>query len=168
MKKHQLLLIAALGASVIAGSAQAQLYPRSRDTTGIPSESGKDATFKIKRKTISGTVKSVDVPKKRLVMENGKGSKAAEIPVEVGPSIIKAGKGGATVADIRAGDKITVFGELTVQGGIRAMEITLPKERMSIAPPEKPKKTSKKDAPKEPAGDGAVKVDEPKTETKGK
>jgi len=153
MRIHRICTLAAVTAWLAAGPAQAQVFPR---PTGprLPSESGKNEGFRIKRKTVSGTVKSVDVEKKKMVVETGKGSKSAEMIVDVGPSVIKAGKGGATLGDARAGDKVTVYGEITIQGGIRAMEITLPKERMSIAPPEKPKKVSKKDA----------KAEEPKPE----
>ena len=42
----------------------------------------------------------------------------------------KAGKGGAKFEDIKVGDKISVYGESTVQGGLRSMEMRLPKERM--------------------------------------
>ena len=93
-----------------------------------------------------------------------RGSKTLDVPVDVGPSLIKAGKGGATFADIRTGDKVKVYGEVTVRGGIRAMEITLPKERMSIPPPEKPKKTAKASKKEADKADESKKSDEPKKE----
>lgn len=153
MRMKQLCTLAALTVCVAAGGAQAQYLPQPGNRNTIPNESGKDQGFRIRRKEISGTVKSLDAEKKKLVVQTGKGSKTKDVPVDVGPSLIRAGKGGATFADIRSGDKITVLGEVTIQGGLRAMEITLPKERMSIPPPEKPKKTAKKKSNKDAAKD---------------
>lgn len=93
-------------------------------------DTGKVFQFAIKRKSVSGTIKSVDSDKKWVVLA----VKQKEMPIDVGPSIIRAGKGKATFEDMKVGDKISVYGESTVQGGLRAMEITLPKERMSIPP----------------------------------
>jgi len=70
-----------------------------------------------------------------------------EIPVDVGPALIRAGKGGATFADIQVGDRVEAYGEVTIQGGLRAIELSLPKERMSIAP----KSKRREQPPKEPA-----------------
>jgi hypothetical protein len=114
-----------------AGSASAQIYPGGGGglNTGKNDDTNR-LKFGIKRRTASGTVKSLDNDRKTLVLASG----AKELPIDVGPSVIKAGKGGATFADIKVGDKISVYGESTVQGGLRAMEMHLPKERMSIPP----------------------------------
>jgi len=107
----------------------------------------------IPRKRVQGTVKSLDNDKRTLMLSVlGKNKKPVEMAIDVGPSLIFAGKGNATFADIHADDPIKVWGEMTVQGGIRAMEITLPPSRMSIPPPPKPEKHKKKKASKpEPA-----------------
>ena len=87
----------------------------------------------------------------------------------MGPSLIKAGKGSATFADIKDGDKVKVYGEVMVQGGIRAMEITLPKERMSIPPTPKvkPVKAAKTETPKD-ADKTDKKADDKKKDKKAK
>lgn len=131
-------LAATLGLTALAGPTFAQVLPRSTDRNrGTTDDTGKAFQFSIKRRSVSGTVKSVDADRKTLVLDQGK---SKEIPIDVGPSLIKAGKGSATFTDIQVGDKISVYGESTVQGGLRAMEIQLPKQRMSIAPPSKPKR----------------------------
>lgn len=131
------VLWALAGSLTLTGTAFAQVLPRP-NAGQTPNDTGKAFQFNIQRRSTSGVVKSLDAEKKTLVLETGKGK---EMPIDVGPSLIKAGKGRATYEDIQVGDKISVYGESTVQGGLRAMEITLPKERMSIAPPKKVKKT---------------------------
>lgn len=106
----------------------------------FPEDSRGQRGFQIKRKTVQGTVKSADAEKKLLVLNLGDEKDAKELSVEVGPCRIFAGPGSATLADFKPGDKLKIFGETTVQGTLRAMDIWAPKERMSIAPPEKPKK----------------------------
>jgi hypothetical protein len=114
-----------------AGSASAQIYPGGGGglNTGKTDDTNK-LKFAIKRRTASGMVKSLDNDRHTLILASGQ----KEIPVDVGPSVIKAGKGGAKFEDIKVGDKISVYGESTVQGGLRSMEMRLPKERMSIPP----------------------------------
>ena len=139
--KSRWALWALAGLVGLTGSALAQVLPRSTDRSGrATDDTGKAFQFSIKRRSVKGAVKSLDSDRKTLVLDLGK---EKEIPIDVGPSLIKAGKGSATFADIKVGDKISVYGESTVQGGVRAMEITLPKERMSIAPPSKPKREKK-------------------------
>lgn len=102
----------------------------------------------IKRRSIAGVLKSKD-PEKKLFVVTLDGSKQQyDVPVDLGPVPIDAGKGRATLVDLQPGDRLKVFGEVTIQGGIRAMEVTAPPERMSIAPPEKPKKVKKERASK--------------------
>lgn len=126
----------ALAASLaVTGSAFAQVIPGNRGPGRTPDDTGKVFQFNIKRRAVSGTVKSLDEDRKVVMLEQ----KGKEMPIDVGPSLIKAGPGKATFADIKVGDKISVYGESTVQGGLRAMEITLPKERMSIPPPKRDK-----------------------------
>jgi hypothetical protein len=140
---------AMLGAGLAAHGVGAQVaLPGSG--TRLPRDARGNLKLQIKRETVSGTVKSVDTARKQLVLQAGKEKKAREVPVEVGPCVIKAGKGSATLADIQVGDKVRVFGEVTVQGGLRAMEITLPAERMSI-PPAGKKKPAEAPAEKKPA-----------------
>jgi len=134
----------------LLGSAAFQL-PRGTTVDRTPRDTGKAFDFQIKRRSLSGVVKSLDAEKKSLVLETGKGKDAKETLVDVGPAVLKAGKGHAVFADIKVGDKVSVYGETTVQGGVRAMEMTLPKERMSIPPAGKPKKEPKPEAPKSPA-----------------
>ena len=140
--------VPALVVLLVPGMAGAQLpgTPGGRNRT--PDDVNRGLQFNIKRRTVRGTVKSVDSDKKLLVVQAGQ-EKAKDVLIDVGPSRIRAGRGQATVADIKPGDKISVYGESMVQGGLRAMEITLPKERMSIAPPEKPKKVKRTPAEKE-------------------
>lgn len=145
------LLAPAVGLSLLLSQACGGQYLPRTGGSRLPSENRLDPNLKIKRKTVSGTVKAVDSEKKTLIVASGKSDKAADVPVDVGPSLIKAGKGGATLVDIKVGDKIRVWGEVTVQGGLRAMEITLPKERMSI-PPVVKKKDVKSKEEKKPAG----------------
>ena len=142
-------LLALAAVLTLTGSAFAQVLPRSSDRNGRSTDdTGKPFQFSIKRRSVKGAVKAVDADKKTLLLDLGKGK---EIPIDVGPSLIKAGKGRATFTDIQVGDKIEVYGESTVQGGVRAMEITLPKERMSIAPPTKPKREKKAKTAEKPA-----------------
>lgn len=119
---------------VAAQAASAQIIPGGGSNSRIGNGNTRDDTgrvkFSIKRKRVSGTIKSLDSDRKWLVLTVSK----KEMPIDVGPSIIRAGKGRATFEDMKVGDKISVYGESTVQGGLRAMEITLPKERMSIPP----------------------------------
>jgi hypothetical protein len=142
MRSRAVWMVPVVVGSLLAGPVLAQLYP-GRPTTDRNQDTGKAFQFNIKRRSINGSVKSLDSEKKILVVASGKDKGLKEVPVDVGPAVIKAGKGSATFADIQVGDKITVYGESTVQGGLRAMEITLPKERMSIAPPSKPKKVKR-------------------------
>lgn len=119
-----------LASCFLVGAATAQLglprtYQPRPDDTGL--------SFKIKRRSVSGEVKSVDATKKTLVLA----SSSKEVPVDVGPAIIRAGNGMATFADLQVGDKLSVYGETTVQGGIRAMTIQAPKERKSVEIPKK-------------------------------
>lgn len=139
--------LAGLLLALAAGGARAQLsLPRQNDRRD--NENRASLGLKIARRTVSGLVKSLDPEKRLFVLTTGKGERARDVAVDVGPSLIKAGKGGATFADLHAGDKVSVWGEVTVHGGLRAMEITLPKERMSIPPPEKPKREKKSDEKK--------------------
>jgi hypothetical protein len=145
-------LIAVTLTLLLAGVAAAQILPGGANTVDrTPRDTGKAFDFQIKRRTVSGVVKSLDGEKKTLVLESGKGKEAKDVPVDVGPAVLKAGKGLATFEDIKVGDKITVYGETTVQGGLRAMEMTLPKERMSIAPSSKAKKKDEPKKAEEPA-----------------
>ncbi len=106
----------------------------------FPEDSRGNRGFQIKRKTVQGSVKSTDGEKKLLVLNVGDEKEPKELRVVVGPCRIFAGPGSATLADFKPGDKLKVYGETTVHGNLRAMDIWAPKERMSIAPPEKPKK----------------------------
>ncbi len=101
----------------------------------------------IRRRTVSGTVKQSDTERKHLVLASTSGKPGTEVHVDVGPALIRAGKGQAKFDDLKVGDKLRIFGEVTIQGGLRAMEITAPKERMTIPPPVKPPKVK---VPKEP------------------
>lgn len=164
MKKSTVRALSALvGSVLLAGAAHAQ-YPI-RTGGGRTSEDRDPARrFQIKRRTVSGRVKSVDTEKKTFVVAGSK-----ETAVDVGPSLIKAGKGSATVNDIKVGDRVKVFGEATVQGGIRAMEITLPSERMSIPPLTSAERKARELAlskPKEPSEPAAE--EKPKEEKKSK
>jgi len=145
-------LSAAALTALSAGGVQAQVFPGGGGVPGggggggLPGRAGVGGQttgamkLLIKRRTVSGAVKSSDADKKYLVVASGEGKDAKEVLIDVGPSLIKAGNGSATFKDIQPGDKVRVYGEVMVQGGVRAMEITLPKERMTIPPPEKPKK----------------------------
>jgi hypothetical protein len=138
------VLPAVLATLALAGSAAAQLPLPTGGGARINTDSRTPQKLKIPRKTVSGLVKAVDVEKKLFTLTAKNSGKELELPIDVGPSLIKAGKGSATMADIQSGDKVRVWGEVTAQGGIRAMEITLPKERMSIPPPQKPKRVKVK------------------------
>ena len=164
MRSRVVWMAAVVLGAVAAGPVLAQLYP-GRPSTDRTQDTGKAFQFSIKRRSVSGSVKSVDGEKKTLVVQTGKDKSLKETPIDVGPAIIRAGKGQATFADIHVGDKISVYGESTVQGGIRAMEITLPRERMSIAPASKPKKVKSSDkktgdAAKKPESEEAPKKEE--------
>jgi len=132
------LLPALAGSLLAAGAARAQYPPGGvmGGGTQLPRDARGNLKLQIKRSAISGVVKNVDADKKQLLVDT-KSKKGHEVPVDVGPCIIKAGKGSARLADIQPGDKIHVYGEVTVQGGLRAMEITLPSSRMTIPPPSK-------------------------------
>lgn len=139
MRNTKIWLLPALAGSLLAAGAARAQYPPGGvmgGNTQLPRDARGNLKLQIKRSTISGVVKTVDTDKKQLILDT-KSKKGHEIPVEVGPCIIKAGKGSAHLADIQAGDKIRVYGETTVQGGLRAMEITLPSNRMTIPPPSK-------------------------------
>jgi len=142
---HNRWLIAApalLSLSLLVGPAEAQFPGTSRGPVNpFPNDSrGGQQGFQIKRRFVNGVVKSRDAEKKVVVLNTGGEKQAKELPVEVGPCRIFAGPGKATLADIQVGDKVRIYGESTIQGGLRAMDVWLPKERMSIPPPEKPKK----------------------------
>jgi hypothetical protein len=123
---------ALVGSLLLPGVARAQYGGLPGRPQG-PEETTTGRSYKIKRKTVHGTVKAVNKDKKSLtVAVDRDGGK--EVPVDASGGIIRAGKGWGTVADIQPGDKIRVYGESTVQGGVRSMEMTLPPARMSIAP----------------------------------
>lgn len=138
MRKRVLRAVpAAITLALLAGSAHAQYVPPGAIQRPDPTNNT-GLKFKIKRRSVSGTVKAVDPDKRTLVLASTQGAK--DVPVDASLGEIKAGKGSAKVADIRTGDKITVYGEVTVQGGLRAMEITLPPSRMTVPPAPKVKK----------------------------
>ncbi|HEU4754040.1 MAG TPA: hypothetical protein VFU47_13100, partial [Armatimonadota bacterium] len=138
---------ALLGLALFSLPAGAQVIGGPIGGGGIqqPNETTAPRKYQIPRRTVSGVVKSVDKEKMTVTVATGKGKSEKLVPVDASAGVYKAGKGSATFQDIHEGDKIKVYGEATVQGGLRAMEITLPKERMSIAPvkPEKPAKSEK-------------------------
>jgi hypothetical protein len=163
------LLPALAGSLLLAGAAGAQLpggvLGRGTDLTR---DARGNLKLTIRRSTISGVVKSVDAEKKQMIVET-KNRKAPEVPVDVGPCIIKAGKGSAKLADIQPGDKVRVYGEVTVQGGLRAMEISLPSSRMTIPPPSKAdRKAAEKKAAEERKAAADAKGEEKKPEEEGK
>ncbi len=165
-------------ALTVAGASQAQVFPGGGIPggggggglgSGVQGQNVAGMRLLIKRRTVSGVVKAADAEKKVLTLAAGEGKEAKEVMIDVGPSRIVAGKGGATFADLKPGDKLKVYGEVMAQGGVRAMEITAPKERMSILPPEKPKKV-KGEREVKPGEDEKpeTKADEPKPEKKSK
>src|SRR5207302_10019029 len=130
---------------LVSGAARAQLGPGGYGTSSpLPKDARSNPKLGIKRSTASGVVKAVDADKKQVILTTGKDRKVRDMPIDVGPCVIKAGKGSAKFDDIHPGDRMSVYGEVTVQGGLRAMEITLPASRMSIPPPSH-KKQSKAD-----------------------
>lgn len=145
MRKHTLQAVVMLTTYLaFHGAAGAQLSGTNGRRTNVPRDSGTGGQrYRIKRRTEKGDVKSLDPQKQTLVMVVGKGEQAKEVPVDIGPSIIQAGKGSARFEDIRVGDRIRVYGEETVQRGLRAMEVTLPPDRMTIPPPPRPDKKRK-------------------------
>ena len=161
-------LVALLTSLLLQPGAEAQFPPVGR--TDVPRDAGPTTSYRIKRRTVNGIVKSLDKEKRTLLLVPRKGKEAKEVLILVGPSEIRAGKGGATFADIQEGDRIRVYGETTVQGGVRAMEITLPAERMSIPPPpkseKKPKKAKQAEPARAPAEAPAQAPDQPKEEGK--
>lgn len=147
-------------ALLLATGAQAQYSPfPHRNRT--PREPGGLPSAKIKRTTVSGTIKSIDVEKRTLVLERHKSRRTREVPIDVGPSVIKAGKTPGTFADLAVGDLIRVYGEETVQGGVRAMEITLP--RRPAAAPQSGK--ARNDLSRDPDSRGAKPPADRKTDT---
>lgn len=160
---------ALIGSLLVAGTAQAQISLPGNNNNQLPKDAATGTKLNIKRKTVNGVVKSLTPERKLLVIAAGKETATKDMPIDVGPSIIKAGKGAAKYADIQVGDKITVFGEVTVQGGIRAMEITLPANRMSIPPPApKTKEEKKKERDELKAKEAAAKAEEAKEEAEKK
>src|SRR4028118_1941755 len=113
MRRISFWKIPALALLLLPGIAGAQLPGGLGGRNQNPVDPGKGLEFNIKRKTVRGTVKSVDNDKKMLVVQAGN-EKAKDVVIDVGPSLIRAGKGKATVADIKPGDKISVYGESTV------------------------------------------------------
>jgi hypothetical protein len=197
MRRTLLRALPALVAlSLLAGPSGAQIFPGGGYGRGNPNTQDRDhgVNTTSKRKTVSGTVKSVDTQHKLMVVSGESGKTGKDVPVDVGPSLIKAGKGSAKFDDIKVGDKLKVFGEVTAQGGLRAMEITLPASRMTIPPTPKQKpapkvkktaeekareKAAKKEAKEKAAAEAkaakaaakeakAAKADKPKRERKGK
>src|SRR4051812_10293202 len=120
------VLTAVAGAVLLASAAGAQVAVPGYGGAQLPKDARATPHYTIKRATVRGTIKSIDVTKKQVMVDAGHDKKAREMPVDVGPCIIKAGKGSATLADFKVGDKISVYGETTVQGGLRAMEVTVP------------------------------------------
>lgn len=140
MSIKQLRILPVLAGVLFPASGALAQFPRTYSRDQGLYDTGRKGTYKIERRTIAGTVKSVDAEKKTLVLV----AKKADITIDASAGIIRAGKGSALVGDIQVGDKVKVFGETTVQGGLRAMEMTLPKERMTVPPPSKEIKTEKR------------------------
>lgn len=147
MSIKQLRILPVMAGVLMPATGALAQFPRTYNRDQGLYDTGPKGSYKIQRRTIEGTVKSVDAEKKALILT----AKKAEVPIDASAGIIRAGKGSALVGDIQVGDRVTVFGETTIQGGLRAMQMTLPKERMSIPPPAKEVKPAKSSAPKSSA-----------------
>ena len=98
-------------------------------SASLPASTGTGAQkYTIRRKTVRGVVRSIDPAKWVVMLEGDKGEL---IPVEAKLALLYAGKTAPSLTDIRLGDRIRVYGEVTIQGGIRGMEIHLPKPSRS-------------------------------------
>jgi len=140
--KFAWVLPALLSTLFLPGLASAQLGPIGGRGPQPPADTGR-RSYHIKRRTISGVVKTIDPEKRTLVLTT---SSKKDVAVDMYAGLIKAGKGGATLADLQPGDRLSIYGETDVHGGLRAMETQAPASRMSIKPLTKAEKRRQAEA----------------------